>query len=737
MKKLKKLANYAKEKLLTFIDLLLATKIEDSRRKVMQYSAYLLIVIIVNFFVGKNLANIDYAWYSNVSIFLLVNINIILMLMLMLVIFRNLAKLIAESRSKLFGANLKVKLVIFSITITVVPIVIFYFFAVTIVNSSINRWFDSQVDSALSSSVSLMEDYERMVRDNLLSQSNLISQVLSSHNVSSSLNKQQLEQIFDGYINKELVDGIYIFNTKKDEILTNNYLNTRYLNDISKEYINSVLRGNHEQGYQFDNDQKIFWIGIPVDNNLTNDGIIKGAIFAYKMLPKDIVSDITMIQDSRHTYREGSFFSHPIRKAYYMMLLLMAMLVIFAGIWGSMLFSSSITKPIEELAEASVELSKGNMRVTVEEKGSDEIKYLIKTFNSMTKQLDTHTKELHSKNETLSEMFSQISRDKIYIDAIFKNVNSIVILLSHNLEVIKANDKADSFIVNKHLRSLININNAIQTFISSDEQEHIENIELTINNDTKIFSMILSKLIQDNEENILLVLSDITDMLNAQRISVWREIATNMAHEIKNPLTPIKLLAERVKKKSSSLQDNQFKGIISESMDTIITETDGLLELVEDFNLLARLPQAKRVDIDMARLILEVKLLYTESYPNVKINTHGDGEFKLKADRLQIKRVIQNLIVNAISAINQEGVIDISLNNTDKNVIVTITDNGSGIKGEDIHKIFEPYYTKRSGGTGLGLAIVKKIIDEHEGKISVESIVDNGATFTITLPKGI
>ncbi len=728
-----KLKTTFKDRFINFGNLLLATNVENPKNKLMQYVAYLLIVITVNFIVGKNLANIDYSWYSNVSIFLLVNINIILMLGLMLVIFRQVAKIIAESNSKVFGANLKLKLIAFTVMITVIPIVIFYFFAVTIVNSSINKWFDVQVDSALESSVSLMEDYHRLVQDSLINQSSLMASYISN-NLKDINNKAELSLLFEEYIKRDIIDGIAIYNNENNLVVATNEVSEELSNTISNQYIQSVSQGNQEQGYQFNNNEQMYWAGLPIIN--PNSKLL-GTLFVYKTVSESVVKDLDLIQSSKVKYRESTYFSYPIKNAYYLMLLLMALLVIFASIWGSVQFSGTITRPIEELAEASVEISKGNMHVSVEEQGSDEIKYLIQTFNSMTKQIDTHTRELHNKNEILSEVYSQVSHDKMYIDAMFKHVNSAVVLLSSNLEIIKANDKADSFISDNHLRDEKAISDVFYNFTSMNSDEYTENIELETNGEVRIYSTSISKLTQDDEEHVLLVLSDITDVLNSQRVSMWREIATNIAHEFKNPLTPIKLLAQRVKKRSAALQEPKIKEIISESMDTIVTEADGLLELVEDFNMFARLPQAKRVSIGLSEIMQDIKYLYTESYPNVNINIDIADDIMINADRSQIRRVTQNLISNAVSAVNQQGEINVSAHYTDEdNVIITIADNGVGIKGEDLPKIFTPYYTKRMGGTGLGLAIVKKIIDEHDGKISVESKIDVGTMFTLTIPKG-
>lgn len=714
--------------------LLIESTSGNRKRKILQYSLYFIIIIIVNIFIGKNIGSTKYSWDSNVSIFLLVNINIILLLVLLIVIFRNLVKVLSESHSNIFGARLKIKLVTFSVFLAVIPVLVVFFFASTLINDSINKWFNNHVDRALSGSYNLMEDYKDMVRKDVSE----ISKFVSNSIIDKSSNRLVLNNTFtnnlNGFIDNNIIGGVYIFNDKKENIYNKEYLNNNFLENISNIHIDTVLKNFEEFGDYSYGSSQLFWSAIPIKNKYMH---VIGAVFTYKIIPEHIIEDINIIYEARKKYRESEFFSYPLKKSYFMLLIMMSLLVIFVGIWGSIYFAKNITKPIEALADASVEISRGNLDIEVKEQGGDEISYLIKTFNRMSKLINAHTKELHLKNQELSEMYNQISRDNMYIDTIFRNVDSALILLNYDMKLVKANEKANSLIVNfdKEFDELVKDN--IKTFFSSNEMEFVTNIDRVINGEQHIYSLSFSKItIDENEQQILLVISDVTDAVNAQRISLWKEVATRIAHEVKNPLTPIKLIAERVKKRSFELQDISSKELIQDSMNTIIAETDNLLELVEEFNLFAKLPKAKKYPINISDLVNSVLSLYSETYSNINFNYYSDEDFIVIADRLQLRRVFQNLISNAIFAMNLSGDINITtLKNSENNLLIKIEDTGSGIKQEDIPKIFEPYFSNRSGGTGLGLAIVKKIIEEHSGSISVESS-PSGTIFTIILPRG-
>lgn len=722
-------------KLLTFGKLVVLSPHGDPKRRIIQYSFYFLLVIVVNVIVGKNIGNMRYPWYSNVSIFLLVNINIILILVLTLVIFRYLAKLLSDVQNSIFGSRLKVKLLIFSAAITVLPVTIILFLS-TFINGSINRWFTSQIDGALASSIVLMEDYQKIVKQDLYDQSILISQIIADKQLYKESQKETLQNFMLNYVGKNLAVGVSVFDYNGSEILNYDNIDRQYLKNISKKYLSSILKGNTESGYEFIDNIQLYWVGTPVINVVNNKDTVYGALFSYKITPKKITDDIDLIHDARETYNQSEFFSFPIKKSYFMLLILVSLLVVFAGIWGSIFFAGNITGPIEELALASQEISKGNLKVSLQAKGNDEISYLVKTFNGMARDLDIHTRELREKNEILSEMYGQISRDNAYIDAIFRNVAAAIILFDHNKQILKSNSKANILLSDYKTEFEAKVMPEVEIFYASDLSETSKNIEMVVRDEARVFSLNLSKLFASDVERILSVLDDVTDIVNAQRISVWKEVATRIAHEVKNPLTPIKLVAERVKKRSDILADPTMKSMIAESMDTIVTETDNLLELVEDFNMFARLPKAKKYPIDIKSLINDTMLIYNDTYPNVAFDVNCAEGLIFSGDRHQLRRVIQNIVANAIHVINQKGVISLSTAKTDAGDIeIKIADDGPGISQEDIFKIFEPYFSKRSGGTGLGLAIVKRIIEEHNGKISVEN-GSNGAVFTIVLPGG-
>jgi len=703
------------------------TTIDNPKQKIVKYLCFLALMIGVNFVVGKNITHASYAWYTNVSIFLLVNLNIIILLLIFIMIFRNIAKIIADNNSKTFGSRLKTKLVIFSIIISVIPSLFIFSFATTIINISINKWFNTQIDHSLSSSIKFMQDYQGFIIDDLNLNLLLFSELAEK-------GKFDNLTLISEYIDKDIFSGATILKINRDDnkdsvILSINDnisdSNDIFINYILDDYQDQILLDEVTTGFNQYYEGTIYWSSSRVLDNI---------IIAYKTIPSRIEDDIESINALKSIYSESRYFSYPVKNSYIMLLVILFLIVIFSAVWGSLLFAKSITKPIEELADASVLISDGNLDVRVKPHGGNELVYLINTFNNMTERLKAHTNELNTKNSILSETYMQILKDKMYIDAIFRNVSSMILLMSDKLEILEENEKASIFIKNNKLQFDRGILPEIEIFSASVEKQLIKNIHLILDNNSAIYLLNMSKILSSDEEQLLIVLDDVTDIVNSQRVTVWKEVATRIAHEVKNPLTPIKLMAERVNKKADAVKDEEIKTIIISSMKTICNEVDSLLELVEEFALFSKESELTKRPVNLNKLVLDVLQLYERSYSHIKFNLQSTLEIDLNVDKLKIKRVLQNLITNAIFAIDDrtEGTINVSLDRDDKFVILTIDDNGIGISEKDISNIFNPYFSKRKGGTGLGLAIVKKIIEEHDGYIEAE-LLDTGTRFIVKL----
>lgn len=717
-----------KTKLLNFIKFLTSPSYGDVKVKLRRYLIYFLIVVVINIIAGKNITHLGYPLSSNISMFLLLNINIILVIVLLLLIFRNLVKILSEQRG-----TLKIKLLIFSLIVTILPVTIIFIYSSQLLNDSINKWFANQVEGIVNKSGVLVNDFRHYEQQELNNYLNYFQSLLTEKELFSSYKIENYNSDICRYVYNNVFTSIIVFDKDNNIILKCNNSYDTYLLEKLLTHRQELERDKYIYGYE-DIARGIHWAGSYTDNQSEE----QGGILILKYTSPLLYEDLAAIQKDVTTYNQNLYFAYPIKNSSIMQLLQISLLLLFSSIWVSMLFARSITKPIEELAKASQKISSGNFDVTVKEYAGGEIGDLVAAFNSMTAQMKTYTTELYSKNIVLSEMFEQISRDNMYIDAIFKNVDSSIILVSNDLQILKSNIKADIFI-SSHRDAFDNIVlNRVKDFMISDNDEIIENFDLLDKNGNRIFFLSLSKIVLGEENQVLILLSDVTDVVDAQKVALWKDIATKIAHEVKNPLTPIKLMAERVKRRASKMGDIESRNVINECMDIIITESESLRELIEEFNMFARLPKADKHLINLLALLNDTISLYKETYRNITFNISCDSKIEINVDRLQLRRVFQNIILNAVHIIDKEnGIISIEVLEINDNIEIYIRDNGTGIDENDIPNLFKPYFSKRQGGTGLGLAIVKKIVEEHSGTITAGNNDAGGAYFKIILPRGL
>ncbi len=679
----------------------------------------LILLFFVNIFAGSKILNNDFPWYSNISIFLLVNINIILLIVVCVLIFRNLGKLYIDRKKNVFGSRLQGRLVTFSIIIAVIPVFIVFIFSNTVINKSIDKWFNSQIEQALESTVDLMQKYQTRLENYLIEQGDLLAGFISSGDYIYSKNHKKLQKFVKIYFDKDRIDGIAIYNNSSERIVdmhkTKNYTKSFANKSLVKKMLNNELIAR----YEFEGNTQIYWVGQPVYSNKIRNKVI-GAVLIYKLVPENEAEKVAKILDSYNTYRQTKYFAKPVKNSFKILTILMTLLVVLAALWGSIVYAKSITRPIESLASASVAVSKGNLDIEVEVLGNDELAFLTQSFNSMIKQLKMHNAEMSLKNEKLSEMFMQIARDNQYIDSIFKNVKSAIFLYTDNFELLKQNDYAETILEYADEAFLTHILTPAANFIDQEERETQFQIEMLIKGEPRTMTTMITKIYGQggSVENLVIVLDDITDLLNFQRVGIWKEIATRIAHEIKNPLTPIKLTAERIRRKATMGESDQTT--IVTSMNTIIEEVESLQSMVNEFNMFARLPELKKELFRLKDFFEDIRAFYTSSHQNIEF-VIDCPDIGFTGDRSQLKRVFINLVNNSIDAMDKEGKIFISVVENDSGLRIDYRDTGKGIPKEDLGRIFIPYFSKKPDGTGLGLAIVKKIIEVHNGNISVDS----------------
>ena len=661
-------------------------------------------------------------------------------LSLIAIIANQIKKLFRNIKKDVMGSRLSMRLVISFTLMAVIPGLIVYLVSVNFLTRSIESWFNVKVESALDGGLKLgqkaldimLTDLELKAERMALSLSSLpaTSQYAALSDLREKTGVQDATIISDqGKIIavssndaesflpalptliqlKQAENNIY----GKIEPITNKGLYLRVLAPIN--------------GTSVSNERLILQILQPVPNSLSTLA--------------------ESVQDVFQDYQKLSYSRDSLKLIFSITLTLVLMLAILTAVAIGFLLSRKLSEPLALLAEGTKKIAKGNFKTMLPEKGKDELGVLVRSFNSMTRQLDQATQT--SENNQI-----RLESARSYLETVLAHLSSGVIVINDAMEIKSFNIAASKILQvdlskNKDqlLTSISNKNKLLKDFVVSIQEEIktsnrkmqpeiIKQFEIRYEKNNQVLSLQITTLPQNKVNNYVLMIDDITMMIQAQRNAAWSEVARRLAHEIKNPLTPIQLSAERIKHKLGSKLNKDDTEILEKAVSTIVNQVDAMKTMVNEFSEYARAPKLNLESTDINETIIEISHLFGNS--GIKITTNLlKGLPKIKVDANMMRQVLINLIQNAQDAMvsnTKKPSIKINTNKYKNYLVLSIEDNGPGFSEDILKKAFEPYVTTKSHGTGLGLAIVKKIIEEHEGIIVVENIKSGGAHINIQLP---
>ena len=653
----------------------------------------IILVVIFSLFLAGNLyifgkLEKEEGFFNPYIFLIILNIDFVFFLTILALSLRHLIKLFFEKKDT--HGQLRKKLLLILISMVIIPAVILSVASISLISNATKIWFSGKVEKALKSvQVIIDKNVELNVK-----QLDKIAYLIQKGEISpkKAINYFDLQSIVIVKGNKKRVYGRLVKYVEKT--------NLKHRTDYEIYYFHNTMF-------------------IRFYKKLDNSTIL----VIDKRLPDFISKKQQEIKTILKLYSEFKRYKSPIRIGYILTMLTITMFVIFAAIWFSQYIVRNLTYPIEQLAAAAKKLASGNLKVKVNATGKYEIGLLIEEFNNMVKELNNLYLKLEKSNREL-----QYKNE--YLDAILENART---------GVIYSDDKGKVEKINKSAINILNIKP--EEVIGKDIFEIFEQLgidpniqkEQTIKYQNRILILKISK-IANTKKGYVIVFDDITDIVNAQKVLAWKEIAQRIAHEIKNPLTPIKLSAERILRQYKR-QNPKFEEILEKSTEVIIKEVEHLSNLVKEFGQFASIENKLNIEeISLKEFFEELKNSYkTEDF---KINIEIKDDIKIKGDKKLLKQAFTNIIQNAYEATagQKERLLNIKITETKDKVKIEFIDNGKGISTEDAQKIFNPYYSKKTKGTGLGLAITKEIIEKHNGKIyAVPS--EKGGIFIIELPK--
>jgi two-component system nitrogen regulation sensor histidine kinase NtrY len=674
---------------------------------------------------------------NNIIIFSLININILLILLLIFLVIRNLVKLIFERKRKVLGAKLRTKLVVAFVSLSLVPTIILFFVAVGFITNSVDHWFSAQVEQSLQGSLEVAQSYYRDFARNTVSTAQQISKTLSKQNVyqglkETNLLKEQLEVKRREYHLSAL--GIFLRGEGNTIRVEDPSLKPVSLN-LPKDLLEAGFSGKEVSRILSVGEGEMI-TGIAPLFNPSEGGEVIGVVAASHFIPKSLSAKMREISKAFVEYKQLKILKKPIKFSYMMALLMVTLLIVFSATWFGFHLAKDITVPIKDLAEATHRIATGDLNFRIQMKAADEIGLLVQSFNQMTGDLQVSRSELEQRKKYMEIVLKNVAAGVISIDE-EGNMTTINTSAEQMLEI-KGEAALDKKFSEALPKEYVKQLEYLLSELKSSGKDSIER-QLTVNLEGKSLSLLINLTTLRDEEGkslgVLAVFDDLTQLIKAQRMAAWREVARRIAHEIKNPLTPIQLSAQRLRKRYlGKLQPDG--AVFDECTRTIVKQVEELKGMVNEFSNFARMPASKPTPHRLNEIIAETLVLFQEVQKQVRFEFIPNELPMLKLDRDQMKRVMINLIKNSLAAIEKEGKIRIqtSYDRTLQMVRLEISDDGCGIPDEDKERLFEPYFSTRKSGTGLGLTIVNAIISDHNGYIRIRDNKPKGTTFIIELP---
>jgi two-component system nitrogen regulation sensor histidine kinase NtrY len=694
--------------------------------------AFLISVEVYVFRAGQNLPAPYIIYFIG-----LVNFNLVLVLLLLFLIFRNVVKIFLERRSKLYGSSLKSKLTVAFAVFSIVPTTLVLVLSVFYLNSSFEKWFSGRIVGILKNASEVIDSFVVQEKRRGYEYADLVADAIA--NTPTNKIQSKLKLLRDNY----KLDAVEYYS----DILANRNLAQDYASvpvTIPKPQVEFLQKGilyrSKSSSIHVFSESHLLRLIVPMGEFSKN----KGAIIVTKALSLSPGARLDDIIGSYQEMKNNLLIEYPLKSMYFIMQIVMSLVTLFAAVWFGFHMAKQLSVPLVQLGRATKKVAGGDYSQLEIRSGSEEINNLIVNFNQMISNLSSSELELQQTLKNLNQYTK-------YVEIVLSNVSAGVLSVDMNGHVTTMNRRAGELLsadpvqsVHRHFRESLTPENyqIFSNFVKSMQENKLthlqKEIRVEIQGESIPLSVHISILKNELQEEIgrIMVFDDMTVIINAQRAAAWSEVARRIAHEIKNPLTPIRLAAERISRKyGEQISDQAF----TDSIHMIISQVDDMRDLVNEFSQFARMPQLKPIETSLNQILSDSAQIYKENHSDVAFIFKLDSELpNFKFDPAQMKRVFANLIDNAVVATEKKAQPKVWIQTEYKPefqiVQISISDNGSGIPQRDRSRVFEPYFSTKEKGTGLGLPIVKSIIEDHKGAIRALQNVPEGTKMYIELP---
>jgi two-component system nitrogen regulation sensor histidine kinase NtrY len=677
---------------------------------------------------------------------------------LVFVLARNIIKLVVERRRALPFARFRAKLVALLLVMTLVPTVLVLIVGSELIRTNIDRWFNAPMAEILSSANQIAGDYYHEQQVLASDHASRLARTLARVDLKNA-DVRPLRDVLAPDVTLQRVQMVEVYRVVPSSgslpslepviDVAASALPAGYSRAAVDRLAAQVLAGSAET-------KSIETLGTSGDLLHAaaiihaKEGRPIGVVVATAYLTGDLAARSRRMTQAFESYNQLRVLKRPLTGLYLSFFLMVTLLILFGAIWMGSYLAKRITRPVLMLSAAAREIGAGRLDQRVEPQSNDEFGSLVEAFNAMASELATSRRNVERGTIELERKHLEVEGRRRYIETILERITTGVVSVDGGGAITTINGAAARLLtvnrqtVGQPARAVFDrtdlqpLGTLVADAARGKAEPTVHEIALAREGHELHLAAVATPLVGDTgaPEGVVLVLDDVTPLIRAQKVAAWREVARRLAHEIKNPLTPIQLSAERLRRYFTGAPP-QARALVDECTQTIVGEVESLKGLVDEFSQFARMPAPRTVPTDLAQLITDTIALYNGIFTDVRIDQRfAPGIPLVRLDAEQVRRVIINLVDNAIEAMERRGqiVVETQLDPANSVVRVVVADDGPGIPPAERDKLFLPYYSTKRRGSGLGLAIVRRIIAEHGGSIDVGDNTPRGTRFTIELP---
>ena len=668
---------------------------------------------------------------------------------LTVVLGRNLLKLYAERRQGVAGSKFRTRLVVVSLLLSFLPVIAMFWFSYGLMNRSIDKWFSQPVEEVRADTEAmsaLLYDYagqNAASEAQSIAQSDEFQRAFASEDFSTA--SAELRE------HRPTLQGGFVLAMASGNVTASLNAPARWTVMKAVFPVQPALRGEHPHFQWGETDYVVAAAPLP-----------HGAVLVAMPLPPKFAQTARQIQESQKRYIELAAKRKLFRRTYIGFLLLLTVVVLFASTWLALLLSKLVNRPVAALAAGTEAISKGQLDYRVDIRATDELAELVQSFNSMAEQLESSRHQIEASSRDVGNANAALESRRRYIETVLESIPTGVISIDATCHVTLANAAFSRMFYlerSEYISPATLVNLPLRDVIPADVLADLEpllrradrmgitaaNMELALPRAQLNVAVTVSALSHAAEGlGYVLVFEDLSDLLRAQKQAAWREVARRVAHEIKNPLTPIALSAERIHRhlKRGTAPDAASLEVIRTCAETIRNAVETVRALVDEFSVLARFPASRPQPASLNHLVEGALIMFNGRLEGIRLRTELAHDLPaVMADPEAIKRAVANLVDNAAEAMHdailKEITISTSLVASRDAVELIVSDTGQGVSRDVKERLFLPYFSTKQRGTGLGLAIVSRIVEDHHGSIRVEENKPVGSRFVVELPVAV